>query len=374
MSATTRIERDIRRFKQIVRGRIRRDLKKYMSSGELIGRQGKDYVSIPLPQIQLPRFKFGNNQGGVGSGEGDEGDPLGQGQDGEGDGTGKAGEAPGQHILEVEVSIDELAEIMGEELELPRIEPKGEANVVATKDRYNKVAPQGPDSLRHMKRTYKRALQRQIASGTWDPRNPSVVPVRSDMRYRSWTEDQRPERNAVIVYMMDVSGSMGAAQKEIVRMEAFWIDTWLQSQYDGVETRFIIHDATAREVDRETFFHTRESGGTLISTAYTLCQQILDADYPASEWNTYAFHFSDGDNWSGSDTRTCMTLLKEQMLPRVNAFCYGQVESEYGSGQFLKDLKSEFGGDEPDERVILSQIEGKDGVMDSIKTFLGKGL
>ncbi|MCO4769508.1 MAG: DUF444 family protein [Deltaproteobacteria bacterium] len=373
MSATTRIERDVRRFKEIVRGRIRRDLKKYMSSGELIGRKGKDLVSIPLPQIQLPRFRYGDNQGGVGSGKGEEGDPVSQGEDGDGDGAGQAGESPGQHILEVDVGIDELAEIMGEELELPKIEPKGSANVVASKDKYNKVAPQGPDALRHMKRTYKRALQRQIAAGSFDPKNPSVVPVRGDMRYRSWTVDEKPERNAVILYMMDVSGSMGALQKEIVRMEAFWIDTWLQSQYDGLETRFIIHDAAAREVDRETFFHTRESGGTLISTAYTLCQKIIDADYPSSEWNIYPFHFSDGDNWSGSDTRTCLSLLREQMLPKVNAFCYGQVESEYGSGQFLKDLRGEFGGEEPDDRVILSRIADKDGVMDSIKTFLGKG-
>ena len=70
--------------------------------------------------------------------------------------------------------------------------------------------------------------------------------------------------------MMDVSGSMGDEQKEIVRIESFWIDAWLQSQYKGLESRYIIHDAVAREVDRETFFHTRESGGTMISSAYKL--------------------------------------------------------------------------------------------------------
>ena len=93
------------------------------------------------------------------------------------------------------------------------------------------------------------------------------------MRYRSWKSDVRHENNAVIIYMMDVSGSMGDEQKEIVRTEAFWIDTWLRSQYKGIETRYIIHDATAREVDEETFFKTRESGGTLISSAYKLCRR-----------------------------------------------------------------------------------------------------
>jgi len=364
---TSKIERDVRRFRQIVRGRIRKDLKKYMSSGELIGRQGKDFVSIPLPQIQLPRMRYGDNEeGGVGAGTGDPGDPVGEGEQGEG----QAGNSPGKHLLEVDITIEELAAIMGEELELPRIEPKGHKNVVARKDRYNRVSSEGPDALKHFRRTYREALKRQMTAGSYDPNNPSVVPIKRDQKYRSWKEDKRPERNAVIVYMMDVSGSMGDQQKEIVRMEAFWIDTWLSTQYDGLEVRYIIHDAAAREVDRETFFHTRESGGTLISTAYKLCQKIIEADYPESEWNVYPFHFSDGDNWSGSDTRECMRLLKEDMLPRVNAFCYGQVESEYGSGQFMNDLQSAF---EDEEAVILSRIQDKDAVMESIKTFLGKG-
>ena len=364
---TSKIERDVRRFRQIVRGRIRKDLKKYMSSGELIGRKGKDFVSIPLPQIQLPRFKYGDNkEGGVGSGDGEPGEGVGEGEDG----AGEAGNAAGQHILEVDITIAELAEIMGEELELPRIEPKGERNVVAKKDKYNRISSQGPESLRHFRRTYREALKREIIAGTYDPRNPNVVPTKKDQKYRSWKEDKQPERNAVIVYMMDVSGSMGDEQKEIVRMEAFWIDTWLSTQYDGIETRYIIHDAAAREVDRETFFHTRESGGTLISTAYKLCMKMIEAEYPASEWNIYPFHFSDGDNWSGSDTRECLRLLKEDMLPKVNAFCYGQVESEYGSGQFMNDLEGAFS---EEEAVILSRIENKDAVMESIKTFLGKG-
>jgi uncharacterized sporulation protein YeaH/YhbH (DUF444 family) len=364
---TTKIERDVRRFRQIVRGRIRKDLKKYMSSGELIGRQGKDYVSIPLPQIQLPRLRYGDHEGGVGSGEGEPGDAIG---DGEAEGRGEAGNAPGQHLLEVDVTIAELAEIMGEELELPRIEPKGHKNILASKNRYNRISSEGPDSLKHFRRTYREALKRQISSGTYDPKNPVVVPIKKDQKYRSWKEAKRPERNAVIIYMMDVSGSMGDEQKEIVRMEAFWIDTWLSTQYDGLETRYIIHDAAAKEVDRDTFFHTRESGGTLISTAYKLCQRIIEQEYPSEEWNIYPFHFSDGDNWSGSDTRECLRLLKEDMLPRVNVFCYGQVESEYGSGQFMNDLQSAFG---EDEAVILSRIEDKDAVMESIKTFLGKG-
>ena len=127
--------------------------------------------------------------------------------------------------------------------------------------------------------------------------------------------------------MMDVSGSMGEEQKEIVRIESFWIDTWLRSQYKGLETRFIIHDAMAKEVDRDTFFRTRESGGTMISSAYKLCADIVEAEYPVDQWNIYPFHFSDGDNWSADDTRLCLSLLRDKIIPFSNVFCYGQVES-----------------------------------------------
>ena len=365
-----RIHRDRARFREIVRGRIRKDLKRYMTTDELLARRGKDTVSIPLPRIQIPRFTYGSQQaGGVGQGDGDIGDPVGQG-DANGSQPGRAGKDPGEHVLEVDVTIAELAEILGEELELPRIEPKGRETIETVRYKYSSIRPVGPESLRSFRRTFRRALLRQIAMGTYDPDNPVIIPVREDMRYRSFKVDRKPYSNAVIIYMMDVSGSMGEEQKEIVRIETFWIDTWLQSQYDGLETRYIIHDATAREVDRETFFHTKESGGTMISSAYKKALEIIDKEYPASEWNIYPFHFSDGDNWSVDDTKLCIELLRDRLLPVSNVFCYGQVESPYGSGQFLRDLQEAF-GDSDD--VILSEIADRDDIMRSIRDFLGKG-
>lgn len=365
-----KIDQDHGRFRQIVKGKVRENLRKYISTGELMGRKGKDVVSIPLPQIDIPRFKFGDKQkGGVGQGEGEAGDPL-SGSEGEADGQGKAGKDAGQHAVEVDITLDELADILGEELELPDILDKGKAKISDAHDRYSGIRRVGPESLRHFKRTYKEALRRMIASGTFRPDVPLVVPVAEDRRYRSWKTVNEPVANAVIIYMMDVSGSMGDEQKEIVRMESFWIDTWLSKQYKGLESRFIIHDAVAREVDRDTFFHTRESGGTMISSAYKLCAQIIENDYPASEWNIYPFHFSDGDNWSMDDTMGCVELMKRELLPKVNMFAYGQVESPYGSGQFLKDLREHFEGD---ERVVTSEIRDKDAIVGSIKDFLGKG-
>jgi len=362
------IENDLDRFKNIVKGRIRKDLKRYMSSGELLGKQGDQVVSIPLPQIQVPRFRYGKNeQGGVGQGEGEEGKPV-DGQDGSG--KGKAGNQEGKHLLEAEITLEELAEIMGEELELPRIQPRGRKDISSDKNRYTGITQVGPEALRHNKRTFRRALKRQIASGSYNPSDPVIIPVKEDKRYRSWRTKPEPQSAAVLIYMMDVSGSMGREQKEVVRLEAFWIDTWLRHNYENVETRFIIHDAAAREVERDVFFRTRESGGTLISSAYKLAMKILDEDYPSDEWNIFPFHFSDGDNWSSTDTKKCLKLVAEEMLPKVNQFSYGQVDSEYGSGQFFQDLNGAFGDD---ERVVTSRIPNRDGIMDSIKEFLGKG-
>jgi sporulation protein YhbH len=366
-----RIDPDHRRFRDIVRGKIKQNLKKYISNGELLGRKGKDKVSIPLPQINLPRFRYGGGggKGGVGQGEGEVGDAIGKGDPSQ-EGSGKAGKDAGDHAIEVEVSLDELAQILGEELQLPRIEPKGKERIITQKDRYVGIRRTGPESLRHFKRTFRQALQREVMSGKYNPDRPLIVPIREDRRYRSWKTIPLPQSNAVMIFIMDVSGSMGDEQKEIVRITSFWIDTWLRSQYKGLESRYIIHDAVAKEVDRDTFFKTRESGGTMISSAYKLCAKMIEAEFPPSEWNIYPFHFSDGDNWSVDDTVACIELLKKDILPKVNLFSYGQVESPYGSGQFLKDVNEHF--DESDN-VLVSEIKSKDGIMEAIRTFLGKG-
>ncbi len=363
-----KIDTDHARFKQIIRGKIKHELRKFITRGELIGRQGKDLVSIPLPQIEIPHFTHDPRQmGGVGQGEGEPGTAIAVDEE---EGGKQAGSEPGEHLLEVDITLEELAALLGEELELPRIEPRGNETLESERAKYTGISTAGPESLRHFRRTYRQSLKRQIMTGTYDPKNPIIIPVREDRRYRTWKVTPQPHSKAVILYMMDVSGSMGAEQKEIVRIETFWIDTWLRAHYKGLQTRYIVHDAVAREVDRDTFYRTRESGGTIISSAYKLCVEMIKSDYDAAEWNIYPFHFSDGDNWSGSDTQECMKILTDEILPHSNVFCYGQVESEYGSGQFLNDLLERFPSS---EQVITSKISSREAVYGSIKEFLGKG-
>lgn len=365
-----KMESDLNRFRKIVRGKIKKELGRFISSGDLVARQGNKKVTIPLPRIDIPKFKFGSKeQGGVGQGEGEVGESVGQGEPQPGEG--EAGDQEGQHSLEVDVTLEELAQILGEELELPNIEDKGKDTIEDKKYKFTGIQKQGPESLRHFKRTYKQALIRTISMGIYDPDDPIIVPIKDDKRFRSFNINNEPVANAVIIYMMDVSGSMGDEQKEIVRLTSFWLDTWLSTQYNGIERKYIIHDATAREVDADTFYRTKESGGTLISSAYKLALKMIEEEFNPSEWNIYLFHFSDGDNWSGNDTADCMKLLEGTLIPVSNMFCYGQVESRYGSGQFLRDLHKHFG--EQNDKITTTQIKDREAIMDALKVFLGKG-
>ena len=167
-----KMESDLNRFRKIVRrkGSIqkRESLNgSVLSCGDLVARQGNKKVTIPLPRIDIPKFRFGSQeQGGVGQGDGEVGDAIDQGQPQPGEG--EAGDQEGQHSLEVDVTLEELAQILGEELELPNIEDKGKDNIEDKKYKFTGIQKQGPESLRHFKRTYKQALRRTISMGIYD--------------------------------------------------------------------------------------------------------------------------------------------------------------------------------------------------------------
>lgn len=363
-----KIGSDMGRFKEIVRNKVKHNLGKYVSRENLIGQQGGKPIQIPLDYIDLPRFSFGGGNGGTGSGDGNEGDPM-DGSGKPGKGKGKAGNDKGEHEFMAEFTVEELAQMLGEELQLPDVDEKGKGKIVSTKNLYNGINNVGAEGLRHFKRTFKQALIRQVSTGTYNPKDPKIIPIRADKRYRTATPITEPMINTVVIYMMDVSGSMGDEQKHIVKSEVFWIDAWLKSQYKNIETRFIVHDTEASEVDREQFFSIREAGGTNISPAYEFCNHLMETEYPFSEWNVYPFHFSDGDNWGDADNAKAADILRNKIMPKCNVFSYGQV-GESGSGEFGTYLAKHFTAE---DNLTLSNIRNKDEILASIKTFLGKG-
>lgn len=195
-----------------------------------------------------------------------------------------------------------------------------------------------------------------------------MIPVRDDFKYKSPKVVKKPDTRAVIFYIMDISGSMMEEQKKIVQSEVFWINTWLKKHYKNLEVKFIVHDAQALEVSEQDFFTISAAGGTLISSSYDLCKQMIETDFSPDEYNIYVFQFSDGDNWSEEDNRKCVSLIKDYFSPKVNTFNYGQVESKHGSGNFLKVLEHI---NLPN--LVTSSIRSSDDILPSIKKFLGKG-
>lgn len=345
------IERDVEKFNKIVRGKIKQNLKKYMSQDEILGKKGGDVVKIPLPQISLPRFKFANPQKGVGQGKAD---------------SGKPGNEEGNNVVEVDVSIDELADILGEQLQLPRIEPKGQNEVTSVKSKYRSLQRIGPESLRSFKHTFKEALKRSIGAGAYDPDNPVIIPIREDKRFKSPEHIPLPQSQALIFYIMDISGSMGKEEKDLARATSFWIDTWLRKNFKNIASRYIVHHTSAREVDRDTFYSLSNDGGTIISSAYSLVEKILAEEYDPDQWNIYIYQYSDGDDWGDSSSEKTAQIIK-QLLPYVNQVAYCQVNSR---GNFLSTLRKHF---LDEDKVTWAKVERKDQIYDAIKTFFKGG-
>lgn len=369
-----RIRKDLERYKRIVRGEVRKNLKDLVESGEIVGQRGRDIVKIPVKSIKTPEFRYDpRDAGGIGSGDGQVGDPV-KVDRGQGDGP-EAGQGRGPHVPEVEMELRELAEILGEELELPKIEPKGNANRVKSGDDYSDVAIVGPDSLLMKRRAFREALKRSSfinSNGDTSNFEPAVVtPVKDDFRYLYSEPNAVPEANAVIIYLRDASGSMSGEKTEIIRHEMYWIDLWLQTHYDNVERAYILHDYEAYEVDEQSFYELSTGGGTRISSAYELCAKIIDHKYPVEEWNIYPFHFSDGENWIGDTENYCVPLLRDHLLPKSNIFCYGQVTlGRRSPGLHLVKLLESLG---EEDGLLTSVVAGREDILGSIKEFLGKG-
>ncbi|MFO0415845.1 MAG: DUF444 family protein [Pseudomonadota bacterium] len=363
--ASLGISPDLRRYHEIVKGRIREDLQRYITDDDIISQHGSDMISIPIKDVSTPRFEFGSDQKGVGEGEGDEG----SGDSKRPTKPGKAGQDQGDKQRGHTISIDELADILGETLELPRITPRPTSGLEQAVPRYDSISRRGPLALRDLKRTYLEALKRTIAEQAYDPNDPIVVPTREDFRYKSARLTPRPKTNAVILYIMDVSGSMGDLEKSLARNTAFWTDAWIGKNYEGAEKCYIVHDTTAELVDRDAFFSIRSSGGTVISSAYELARDEIKSRYRPDEWNIYILHFSDGENLSSLDNKKALSILKSELLPFTNLFGFVEV-GDRNTGDFKEFLEEEL---TEQESVVLSSLPSHDDVIGTIKELLGTG-
>jgi len=321
-----RIEEDHKDFRDVVSGRIRKALKKFIKSGQIVRHRGKNgKVSISIPKIDIPHLVHGSSGEGAGRGPGKEGDVIGK-DPGKGKGNG-AGQGESEGIV-INLSLEDVLKFMQDELELPNLKRKPNEIYDEVKIKYNKISLIGPESLRHNRRTLMQTLRRQAAEGNLDKfehvpglKDPVRVlrPINDDKRYRQFNEIKLPSSNALIVFARDGSGSMDQAKCEVVSDMAWWIDTWVRRFYDRVDRLYVWHDSTAMEVDEDKFYKYRFGGGTTCSSALKFIKQQFENRYPPEKWNIYVFYFTDGENW-GEDNEEFIRTLAEDFKPDVVNF------------------------------------------------------
>jgi uncharacterized protein len=375
---------DVARHQKKVRDIIRKNIADVISEESIITRKKGQTVRIPVKGIKTWQFVYGKRKGGQGGGYGighgqrNKGDVIGRRpapQDGEGVGKGrKPGEELGEDYLETEVDLDELIQMMMDDLQLPDLRRKEIAeNLVATGFTFTDVEKHGLKANLDKKRSFREALKRgadslqrlqqesgkseELVNKAWNKSKGDYFQAlemlnrsdaeeflneeesdtktyinNRDLRYRVVQENFEPVSNAVILAMMDVSGSMSTEKKYLARSFYFWMVQFLKHKYRNVEIRFIAHTTEAKLVEEEEFFHKGESGGTVCASAYDLAYDLIGSDYSPSRWNIYGFHFSDGEDWDAGRT---MQSVRRLLDKGPNMLGYGEIRTEASYGQQL---------------------------------------
>ncbi len=356
---------DQTRHKEKVREAIKKNLPDLVSEESIILSDGRQIVKIPIRSLDEYRFRYNyqkQKMGGQGKGDSSIGDVIGR--DGSpqtgGKGSG-AGNKPGEDVYEAEITVEEIEEMLFKDLELPNLKNKPNQEMITQDIRFNDVRKKGLMSNIDKKRTIFENLKRNSLNG-----NPGIHHIMiDDLRFKTWEEIIIPHSQAVVLAMMDTSGSMGMFEKYIARTFFFWMVRFLRTKYEYVEIVFISHHTEAKEVTEEEFFSRGESGGTICSSAYKKALEIIDRRYSPDRYNIYPFHFSDGDNLT-SDNERSLQLVKE-LMNRSNMFGYGEI-NQYNRHSTLMSVYKLI----EDKRFMHSVIRDKSQVYDALKTFFGK--
>ncbi len=401
------------RHRQKVRESIRENIADIIAEESIIGKNKDRVIKVPLRGIKEYRFVFGENAPGAGTGDGNAqpGQVVGKAGQQPGQGTDQAGDKPGVDYYETDVTLEELIDIMFEDLELPNLERKALREVLSDKSSKRKGYRQVGirvrlDKRRSAKQRVMRMLATQRGTTSTAPENlapenladtetdevedieevaeamgggaaPGLVTTRvrkrfpfhqRDLRYKHIETDTREESNAVVICIMDTSGSMDTMKKYLARSFFFLLYQFISTRYRNVEIVFIGHHTEANEVTEEEFFHKGESGGTFISSGYVKALEIIAERYHPSLWNVYAFHCSDGDNFE-SDNPAALKAA-EELSEISNLFGYGEIKP-LGSRYYESSMLNVFRRiQNPNFHTVL--IERKEDIWPSFKAFLAK--
>jgi sporulation protein YhbH len=364
--------KDSIRHDRRVQDAIRKHLKELIAEENIITSDGKKLVKIPLRYLDQYRFRFGRLASGAGRGPGDVGEIVARDRE-RGEGHEPPGDQPGEQVYEAEIAVEELTRMMLEDLALPWLEAKEPQAIPTTTYHFDEVRRKGALANLDKKRTLRENLKRQAAH-----QQPKVGAFHeADLRFKVWSVREAPHANAAVYLLMDRSGSMTTEKKYIAKSFFFWLVRFLRLKYTTVDTVFIAHDTEAMVVPEQDFFTISNSGGTLCSSAYRVALEHLQHHHPKARWNTYVFHFSDGDNWEEDNPR-CKALVT-QLLDHTAMVGYGEIRYRdeatfYGWVKSFNPawstLHKELGAI-AHPRFITVAIKQKEDVYQALQTFLG---
>jgi sporulation protein YhbH len=378
------------RHREKVRESIRENIADIIAEESIIGKNKDKVIKVPLRGIKEYRFIYGENAPGVGQGDGEArpGQVVGKtGKEGQGKGEGQAGDRPGVDYFETDVTLEELVEIMFEDLELPNLERRALREIASDKSskrkgyrhvgirvRLDKRRTARQRVVRMLATRKSRLAQATAQAAAKGLEAPPAEPKRrfpfhqDDLRYKHIELDTREDSNAVVICVMDTSGSMDTMKKYLARSFFFLLYQFISTRYRNVEIVFVAHHTEANEVTEEDFFHKGESGGTFISSGYQKALDIIAERYHPSLWNIYAFHCSDGDNFD-SDNPAALRTAKE-LSELCNLFGYGEIKP-LGSRYYESSMLNVFRRLEAANfQAVL--IERKEDIWPSFKAFLSK--
>lgn len=361
------------RHRQKVREAIRANIADIIAEESIIGKDRNRIIKVPIRGIKEYRFVYGENVPGVGQGGGKEAKPgevIGKGE--QAVPNPQAGDRPGVDYYETEVTLEEIIELMFEDLELPNIERKNLHEIeVEYRFRRKGYRKKGIRVRLDKRRTARSRVKRKMASQRSireAPQLPRFPFHNEDLTYRHTVSELRRQSNAVVLCVMDTSGSMDTMKKYLARSFFFLLYRFLCTKYQNVEIVFIAHHTEAREVTEEEFFHKGESGGTFISSGYNKVLEIIQERYHPSLWNLYVFHCSDGDNFE-SDNAAALQAA-QQITEVANLFGYGEIKP-MGSGYYGSSMIPFFSQLQADNFYTV-QIQRKEDIWPSFKSLLSK--
>ena len=355
------------RFLQRYRGHIKKAVEEAVGRRSITDMEHGEQISIPGRDIDEPILHHG--RGGrqtivhPGNKEFIAGERIPRPQGGGGgQGAGKASNSgEGMDDFVFQITQEEFLDFMFEDLELPNLVKRHLAGTDTFKTVRAGISSEGNPSRINIVRTLRSAHARRIAlSGSSraklrevkaelarlkleEPANFSDIQAAEeeiqrlsarihripfldtfDLKYNLLVKHPNPSSKAVMFCLMDVSGSMTQTTKDVAKRFFILLYLFLKRNYDKIDVVFIRHHTSAKEVDEEEFFYSRETGGTIVSSALKMMQEIMAERYPANEWNIYAAQASDGDNWN-DDSPICRDILINQIMPFVQYFTYVEI-------------------------------------------------